>query len=66
VKAAAQSGIVVKAFTHVFGALSLALAVFGGLNAQTVLIRVGAFPNITHPQAMIGKANGWFEKAVGP
>ena len=33
--------------------------------AQTV-IRVGAFPNITHPQAMVGKANGWFEKALGP
>ena len=33
--------------------------------AQTV-IRVGAFPNITHAQAMVGKANGWFEKAVGP
>jgi NitT/TauT family transport system substrate-binding protein len=35
------------------------------LFAQT-LVRVGAFPNITHPQAMIGKANGWFEKAMGP
>ena len=33
--------------------------------AQTV-IRVGAFPNITHPQAMVGKKNGWFEKAMGP
>jgi len=32
--------------------------------AQTV-IRVGAFPNITHPQPMVGKANGWFEKAMG-
>src|SRR5271165_4181040 len=32
---------------------------------QTV-IRVGAFPNITHPQAMVGKASGWFEKAMGP
>jgi len=31
---------------------------------QTVL-RVGAFPNITHPQAMVGKANRWFEKAMG-
>ena len=31
---------------------------------QTV-VRVGAFPNITHPQAMVGKANGWFEKAMG-
>lgn len=43
--------------------------VFGAsvaLSAQTTVIRVGAFPNITHPQAMIGKANGWFEKAMGP
>jgi NitT/TauT family transport system substrate-binding protein len=32
--------------------------------AQTV-VRVGAFPNITHPQAMVGKANGWFDKALG-
>ncbi|MBZ5597272.1 MAG: aliphatic sulfonate ABC transporter substrate-binding protein [Acidobacteriia bacterium] len=33
--------------------------------AQTV-IHVGAFPNITHAQAMVGKANGYFEKAMGP
>ncbi len=33
--------------------------------AQTV-VRVGAFPNITHAQAMVGKANGVFEKALGP
>jgi NitT/TauT family transport system substrate-binding protein len=32
--------------------------------AQTT-IRVGAFPNITHAQAMVGKANGAFEKALG-
>ncbi len=28
--------------------------------------RVVAFPNITHAQAMVGKANGWFDKAMGP
>src|SRR5438046_7541191 len=33
---------------------------------QGTVIRVGAFPNITHPQAMVGKANSWFEKAMGP
>ena len=38
----------------------LALPGFG----QTV-VRVGAFPNITHAQAMVGKANGWFDKALG-
>jgi NitT/TauT family transport system substrate-binding protein len=32
--------------------------------AQTT-IRVGAFPNITHAQAMVGKANGFFDKAMG-
>jgi NitT/TauT family transport system substrate-binding protein len=39
--------------------------VTGTAFAQTV-IHVGAFPNITHPQAMVGKANGVFEKAMGP
>ena len=32
--------------------------------AQTE-IRVGNFPNITHSQALVGRANGWFEKALG-
>ena len=41
--------------------LSLSISVWG----QGTVIRVGAFPNITHPQAMVGKANGWFEKALG-
>jgi len=43
----------------IFSILASALS-FG----QTV-IRVGAFPNITHAQAMVGKANGWFDKALG-
>jgi NitT/TauT family transport system substrate-binding protein len=49
-----------RVFVYV-GLLFLAVAVAG---AQTV-IHVGAFPNITHPQAMVGKSNGWFEKAMG-
>ncbi len=45
----------------------MAVAVAIGLPAlaQTT-VRVGAFPNLTHPQPMVGKANGWFEKAMGP
>jgi len=50
---------------HLGSLLLLLCAGFGVVHAQTV-IRVGAFPNITHPQAMVGKANGWFEKAMGP
>lgn len=43
------------------------LLLFVGIaaSAQTT-IHVGAFPNITHAQAMVGKANGWFEKCMGP
>jgi NitT/TauT family transport system substrate-binding protein len=50
--------------------LGLFLAIFvfattGLVFAQGAVIRVGAFPNITHPQAMVGKANGWFDRAMG-
>jgi NitT/TauT family transport system substrate-binding protein len=38
----------------------------GVLAGTQTAVRVGAFPNITHPQAMVGKSNGWFEKAMGP
>jgi NitT/TauT family transport system substrate-binding protein len=43
----------------------IALATFACGQSNPVTIRVGAFPNITHAQAMAGKANGWFEKAMG-
>ncbi len=46
-------------------ALALVIGVAASSCAQTT-IRVGAFPNITHAQAMVGKANGWFDKAMGP
>jgi NitT/TauT family transport system substrate-binding protein len=44
--------------------LQVSLPLWGQRTANT--IRVGAFPNITHSQAMVGKANGFFEKALGP
>jgi len=50
---------------RVLAALGFMLALALPGLAQT-LVRVGAFPNITHPQAMVGKANGYFEKAMGP
>ena len=45
---------------------SIVLGLPVALNAQSTVVRVGAFPNITHPQAMIGKSNNWFGKALGP
>jgi len=44
--------------------LPVGLPLWGQRTANT--IRVGAFPNITHSQAMVGKANGFFERALGP
>jgi NitT/TauT family transport system substrate-binding protein len=46
--------------------VSVFLGVCAIASGQQTTIRVGAFPNITHPQAMIGKANGWFDKVMGP
>lgn len=43
----------------------LSVAASVAARAQTT-IRVGAFPHITHAQAMVGKANGWFDKTMGP
>jgi len=47
------------------GALAVFLSGFA-FGQSAVPVRVGAFPNITHPQAMVGKANGAFDKAMGP
>ena len=41
------------------------ILLLGTLAGAETVVRVGAFPNITHPQAMVGKNNGWFEKAMG-
>ncbi len=42
------------------------LLMIGQYGAAQTVVRVGAFPNITHAQAMVGKANGAFVKALGP
>lgn len=33
---------------------------------KPIIIHVGYFPNITHAQALVGRAGGQFEKALGP
>jgi NitT/TauT family transport system substrate-binding protein len=54
-----------RGFITAIFALFIVLSVGIVATAQTV-IHVGACPNITHSQAMVGKANGWFEKRMGP
>jgi NitT/TauT family transport system substrate-binding protein len=51
---------------HLLAAVFFVSCLSAALDGQNLLVRVGAFPNITHPQAMIGKANGWFESALSP
>jgi NitT/TauT family transport system substrate-binding protein len=46
--------------------IGMLMACLPGTMQSQVSVRVGAFPNITHSQAMVGKANGTFEKAMGP
>ena len=54
-----------KSFRVVVGLIFQVLVHSLSGSGQTV-VRVGAFPNITHARAMVGKANEWFEKALGP
>ncbi len=44
---------------------AVAVGVFAAPVFGQTVVRIGAFPNITHPQAMVGKNEGWFEKALG-
>jgi sulfonate transport system substrate-binding protein len=55
---------VTRRFLFAFLILFTAISVWAQGSGNT--IRVGAFPNITHAQAMVGKANGFFDKAMGP
>jgi NitT/TauT family transport system substrate-binding protein len=56
----------VNKFLGTLLALFLGVTVSAQGQGTANTIRVGAFPNITHAQAMVGKANGWFDKAMGP
>jgi len=56
--------LAIKAMLWLTMCLQVGLPVWGQRTANT--IRVGAFPNLTHSQAMVGKANGFFERALGP
>ena len=43
----------------------LATGTAGAQNAR-VTVRAGYFPNVTHSQALVGRAQGRFEQALGP
>jgi NitT/TauT family transport system substrate-binding protein len=47
---------------------AILLIAVAGIHAQQkpIVVRVGYFPNVTHAQALVGRAGGQFEKALGP
>ena len=56
-----------RVIKRIFGFVCLLVsAISAWAQGTPSTIRVGAFPNITHAQAMVGKANGFFDKAMGP
>ena len=51
--------------------LAVLLLTVAGARAETVTLRVGYFPNITHAQGIVGshttrEKSGWFEQRLGP
>src|ERR1700676_1997785 len=51
-----------------FGAIAAILFIAASAvpaQQKPTVLRVGYFPNITHAQALVGRANGQFEKALG-
>ena len=49
----------------------LCLAISNAIGKEKTVVRVGHFPNITHPQGVIGhhltrEHRGWFEQRLGP
>src|SRR5271169_4405027 len=57
---------IVKACFELLAAMFLIAVI--GVHAQQkpIVIRVGYFPNVTHAQALVGRAGGQFDKALGP
>src|SRR6202165_2045412 len=52
-----------------FGAVAaIVLMAACAIHAQQkpAVLRIGYFPNVTHAQALVGRANGPFERALGP
>lgn len=47
-------------------AILFLIALTAHAQQKPLTMRVGYFPNITHAQALVGRAGGQFEKAVGP
>src|SRR6202140_1450167 len=48
-----------------FTAMWMLAGSFAAAQQKPTVIRVGYFPNMTHAQALVGRANGQFEKALG-
>lgn len=62
-----------KSLLLLFAALAMGstMGIMSPANAETTVLRVGHFPNITHVQALVAhhlsrEGKGWFEQRLGP
>jgi NitT/TauT family transport system substrate-binding protein len=62
----AFNGLAKKWPANILLALLFLTAWKTGAQQKPLILRVGYFPNITHAQALVGRAGGQFEKALGP
>ena len=62
----AKSGTGPVAALALLGAVLFLLPGLLGAGQKAAVLRVGYFANITHAQALVGRANGQFEKTLGP
>jgi NitT/TauT family transport system substrate-binding protein len=64
-----NEGSVMKRFWHgllLFCGVGAGLIGSGMAASGPIVVRIGHFPNITHAQAVVGRNNGWFDKALSP
>jgi NitT/TauT family transport system substrate-binding protein len=54
-----------KAIFGFLTAILISTAISAGAQQKPTVVRVGYFPNITHAQALVGRANGQFQKDLG-
>jgi NitT/TauT family transport system substrate-binding protein len=65
-KKAARSAAMHKLVLTLLTAGFLLVTIRARAAGEPVVVRAGHFPNITHSQALIGRAKGWFERALAP
>jgi NitT/TauT family transport system substrate-binding protein len=66
VRSSFQRRRILKASCELLAAILLIAVAGAHAQQKPIVVRVGYFSNVTHAQALVGRAGGQFEKALGP